>query len=143
MEEEKGGEFANACTSDEKCCSYNTYGSMWRKTCSFFIYLGVLISFCIRLFFFSLLFPLSEVHPSPSLSLSLSSSLIAYVSLPLSLWLVSTTSAGLQQAVIHLPRIKQRCQQPDGRTKRPGCLYKHTHTTESHTRSATKRNAAQ
>lgn len=91
------------------------------------------------LFFFSLLFPPSGVSLSLSIFLSFSCSscvcLGLSAALSLALWSVSTASAGLQEAVIHLPRIKQCCQQPDWHTKRPGCLHTltHTHTKLTHT----------
>lgn len=81
--------------------------------------------------FFSLYHPFQprpgNPPPTPPPS-SLPPSLFVYVVLPLfSLWSVPTASSGLQEAVIHLPRIKQSCQQPDWHTKRPGCLHTHVH----------------
>lgn len=76
-------------------------------------YLCLYIPFCARLFFFSSLqFPPSGVSVSDRLPLFFHLLLSLFMSL-----FLSELQLGCKETVIHLPRIKQGCQQPDRHTK--------------------------
>lgn len=76
-------------------------------------YLCLYMPFCARLFFFSSLqFPPSGVSVSDRLPLFFHLLLSLFMSL-----FLSELQLGCKETVIHLPRIKQGCQQPDRHTK--------------------------